>query len=92
MASYVKILFVGDMMFDRGIRYYTDKNVDNNFIFAKIHSTLIDNDLVVGNLEGPITDNPSTSITTKPGEPGNYFFTFDKSWAKTLFKNNIKLV
>lgn len=92
VASYVKILFVGDMMFDRGIRYYAGKNGGNDFIFQKIRAELLNNDLVIGNLEGPITDEKSISAGTAPGEPGNYFFTFDKSWAKTLFKNNIKLV
>jgi poly-gamma-glutamate synthesis protein (capsule biosynthesis protein) len=87
-----KILLVGDIMFDRGIRYYAEKNGGNDFIFSKIHDRLISFDTVVGNLEGPITDNPSTSISTKPGEPDNYFFTFDPSWTKTLFDNNIRIV
>jgi poly-gamma-glutamate synthesis protein (capsule biosynthesis protein) len=90
--EYVKILFVGDLMFDRGIRYYANKNGGNNFVFEKIYETLLDNDLVLANLEGPITNNESVSIITQPGETNNYFFTFDPSVAKTLFQNNIKLV
>ena len=87
-----KILLIGDIMFDRGIRYYAQKNGGNDFIFDKIHNQLLSYDLVLGNLEGPITENSSTSIDTKPGEPDNYFFTFDPSWAKTLFNNNIRIV
>jgi AmmeMemoRadiSam system protein B len=88
----IQILFTGDLMFDRGIRYYADKNGSNEYIFEKIYTTLSNNDLVVSNLEGPITDNPSTSAGTAPGSEKNYSFTFDKSVAKTLFLQNIKLV
>jgi len=90
--SYAQVLFVGDVMLDRGIKYYADKNGGNDFVLKQIQKELLKYDLVVANLEGPITDNPSTSINTQPGEPDNYFFTFDPSWTKTLFKNNIKLV
>ena len=88
----IKILFVGDLMFDRGIRYYAEKNGGNEFIFDKISATLKDNDLVVANLEGPITDNLSISAGSTIASKNNYFFTFDKSVAKTLFNENIKLV
>ncbi|OGZ78500.1 MAG: hypothetical protein A2528_01625 [Candidatus Staskawiczbacteria bacterium RIFOXYD2_FULL_37_9] len=90
--SFARILFVGDLMLDRGIRYYANKNGGNNFIFEKIFLTLSENDLVVANLEGPITDNKSISSGTAPGSANNYFFTFDPGVAKTLFENNIKLV
>ena len=79
-------------MLDRGIRYYAEKNGGNDFIFNEISSTLAKNDLVVANLEGPITPEKSISILTKPGETNNYFFTFNPSWAETLYKNNIRIV
>ena len=88
----IQILFTGDLMFDRGIRYYAKKNGGNEFIFEKIYPLLINNDLVVSNLEGPITDEKSVSSGTAPGSANNYFFTFDKSTAKTLYRENIKLV
>lgn len=90
--GYVQILFVGDLMFDRGIRYYAGENGGNEFIFDKISAVLLENDLVVANLEGPITDNKSISSGTTPGSKNNYFFTFDPSVAKTLFQENIRLV
>lgn len=90
--DYAKILFTGDLMFDRGIRYYAGQNGGNKFIFNKINYVLADNDLVVANLEGPITENKSKSAGTAPGSANNYYFTFDKSVAKTLFEENIKLV
>jgi poly-gamma-glutamate synthesis protein (capsule biosynthesis protein) len=90
--DYVQILFAGDLMFDRGIRYYAEKNNGNEFIFDKISFMLQSNDLVAVNLEGPITDNKSISLGTAPGSTNNYFFTFDPSVAKTLFNENIRLV
>lgn len=90
--NYVQLLFVGDLMFDRGIRYYAQTNGGNNFIFDKISKTLLSNDLVIANLEGPITDNKSISSGTIPGSTDNYFFTFDSSLAQTLFENNIRVV
>lgn len=90
--EYIKLLFLGDIMFDRGIRYYADKNGSYKFIFDKISSTLKDKDLVVANLEGPITDNKSISLGTKVGDPNNFYFTFEPSIAKIIFDENIKLV
>jgi poly-gamma-glutamate synthesis protein (capsule biosynthesis protein) len=90
--DYVQILFIGDTMLDRGIRYYANKNNGMDFIFDKIYPTLSANDLVVANLEGPITDNKSLSAGSAIGSSNNYFFTFDPSVAKTLFENNIRLV
>lgn len=87
-----EILFVGDLMFDRGIRYYAEKNGGNDFIFSKISDFLKSNDLVVANLEGTITKNQSVSAGTAPGSTNNYYFTFDPSVAKTLYDNNIKMV
>jgi poly-gamma-glutamate synthesis protein (capsule biosynthesis protein) len=88
----IRILLAGDLMFDRGIRYFAKKNGSNEFIFNKIYPILANNDLVVANLEGPITDNNSISSGTAPGSEKNYTFTFDKSVAQTLYAENIKLV
>lgn len=87
----IRILFLGDLMFDRGIRQFAEKN-GNDFIFQKIHGFLLKHDLAVANLEGPITDNQSISVNSAVGSTNNYFFTFPKSLAKTLFDENIKLV
>jgi poly-gamma-glutamate synthesis protein (capsule biosynthesis protein) len=90
--DYVKIMFAGDLMFDRGIRFYANKNGGNDYIFAKISNLLNQNDLNVVNLEGPITDYKSVSSGTVAGSANNYYFTFDKNLAKTLYNQNIKLV
>jgi len=90
----IKILFVGDMMFDRHIREAVGKygNGDYNYTLEPLKEKLSEYDLVVGNLEGPITNNKSVSVNTKLGEGKNFVFTFDPSVAKVLAENNIKLV
>jgi poly-gamma-glutamate synthesis protein (capsule biosynthesis protein) len=49
-------------------------------------------DLVVGNLEGTITELPSLSLSTVPGQPGNTTFTFPTSTGDLLFRHNVRLV
>jgi len=87
----IDILFLGDLMFDRYIRQVAQRK-GNDFIFQGISGMLSGHDLVVANLEGPITGNPSISLASKIGERNNYYFTFDKSVADSLEKYNIKLV
>lgn len=87
----IKILFVGDMMFDRYVRQISDRN-GYDFVFQKIEGLLSGNDLVVGNLEGPITDNKSVSVNSKIGDRNNYIFTFDPKVSDTLARKNIRLV
>jgi poly-gamma-glutamate synthesis protein (capsule biosynthesis protein) len=90
----VKILFVGDMMFDRYIREAVGKygRGDYNYVFEEIKDKLAGYDLVVGNLEGPITDKSSVSVGTAMDEKRNLKFTFDPAVAKVLADSNIKLV
>lgn len=91
-TEHIQILFVGDLMFDRGIRYFADKNKDNYFIFSKIKNILQKQDLVIANLEGPITNNESISSGTAPGSKNNYFFTFDPEVTNVFFNHKIKMV
>jgi len=86
-----RILFVGDMMFDRYVRQVSAKR-GSDFVFAGVREMLSENDLVVGNLEGPITDNSSVSVNSEIGARDNYIFTFDSTVGADLWKNNIKLV
>lgn len=87
----IKILFVGDMMGDRYIRQVSEKR-GYAFIFQKVDDLLKSSDLVVGNLEGPITDSQSVSVNSQIGERNNYIFTFDPKFGKALADENIKLV
>ncbi|MFA4999037.1 MAG: CapA family protein [Candidatus Paceibacterota bacterium] len=52
------LLFTGDIMLDRGVEYYIEKEGkgDYKFPFLKIADYLQKADILVGNLEGPISD------------------------------------
>ncbi len=90
-SARAEILFGGDMMFDRFIRSVTEKR-GGDFIFSCIDDVLKRANLVVANLEGPITHNASVSIGTKPGEVKNFAFTFPTSTASLLARHNILAV
>lgn len=86
-----RLLFVGDMMFDRTIRSIAEKK-GYDHVFSCVTDYLDDFDLVVGNLEGPITPAPSRSSGTGPGDPGNTTFTFDTAVARALADANVGAV
>jgi poly-gamma-glutamate synthesis protein (capsule biosynthesis protein) len=90
----VKILFVGDIMLDRYVREAVGKYGKGNYdyVFDQIRDKLAGYDLVVGNLEGPITDKSSVSVGTAMDDKINLVFSFDPAVAKSLAGNNIKLV
>lgn len=63
-----------------------------DFVFSCIGDKLKSVDLVVANLEGPITDNVSVSMGSIVDTPENYTFTFAPDTAALLHRHNIKLV
>lgn len=78
----VTIMMIGDMMFDRHVRKLMDMyGVD--YPFEKIK---LDADIVVGNLEGTITENQSVAKNDV------LRFTFDPKVADLLKKNNFNAV
>jgi poly-gamma-glutamate synthesis protein (capsule biosynthesis protein) len=89
--SKTTVLFVGDMMFDRTIRTRIEQ-YGADHVLSCVAETLQGVDMVVGNLEGPITSNPSVSVGTVPGDPSNMQFTFDPSVTAALKKYNIQAV
>jgi poly-gamma-glutamate synthesis protein (capsule biosynthesis protein) len=90
-VQYVRIFFVGDMQFDRYIRTVADREGDD-FLFSCVSSLLAEADMVIGNLEGPITSFPSKSVGTIPEAPDNYTFTFPTSTAYVLSRHNVTAV
>jgi poly-gamma-glutamate synthesis protein (capsule biosynthesis protein) len=87
----ITVLFGGDMMFDRNIRLkIQDNGVD--FVFAQLQPLFLQYDLVVANLEGPITTNKSRSVNSVVGSTDNFFFTFDPEIAPMLKRNNFQIV
>jgi gamma-polyglutamate biosynthesis protein CapA len=85
------VLFVGDMMFDRHIRTVIERS-GPGVILAGAAPLLAEADLNVGNLEGPITDNPSQSQGTKVGDLTNMRFTFSPTIRELLTKHRFGLV
>lgn len=90
-ANRARVLFVGDMFFDRYIRQKSER-LGADFPFSCIDPLLRSADMVVGNLEGPITDNRSVSVGSIVGSPNNYRFTFPKETAALLMRHNVKVV
>lgn len=86
-----RILFVGDMMFDRTIRSVGERHGYGR-VLSSVSEYLKGFDMVVGNLEGPVTHYSSVSVGTLPGEDGNTRFTFDAAVPALLFSHNIRLV
>lgn len=85
------VLFGGDMMFDRSIRIASQENGDD-YLFSCLAETLKDADLIVANLEGPITTHDSISIDSEVGSGENMTFTFPTSTATLLKRHTISLV
>ncbi len=79
------LLFGGDMMFDRHIREKAQVKGNYNFIFEDLTQMLSGADVIIANLEGPVTNFPSRSVGSEIGSTNNYFFTFDpKVLSETL--------
>lgn len=54
----IKVILVGDIMLDRGVKYMIDREGggDFKFPFLKIADELNQADIIFGNLEGPVSD------------------------------------
>lgn len=87
----ISIIFTGDAMFDRHIRTNARRN-GYEIVLSDLSDFFNQSDLVVTNLEGPITNYPSRSEGSIPGSTDNYYFTFDPQIVPVLKKNNINLV
>lgn len=87
----VRVLFVGDVMLDRTMRAWgEEKGYDH--LFSCVKDFLSGFDLVVANLEGPVTLHDSVSRGSKPGDPGNTTFTFSPESLGALYRANIRAV
>lgn len=85
------ILFGGDLMFDRSVRIAMRENGDDH-VFSCLPNSLWDTDLVVANLEGPVTTHSSVSVGSAVGSAENTTFTFATSTATLLKRHNMQLV
>ena len=91
VPAHTTLLFGGDMMFDRFVRVKMEAKGDD-FILSCVDGILRDADMVVANLEGPITEYPSVSVTSTIGTSENFIFTFPTSTAPLLVRHNIRMV
>lgn len=80
-----KIVFVGDMMFDRGVEDIMEKT-SFTYPMDMIAGFLKDFDFSVGNLEGPINEKP------KEFSDESLMFSFDEKIIDSLKLGNFKLV
>jgi poly-gamma-glutamate synthesis protein (capsule biosynthesis protein) len=86
-----RLLFVGDMMFDRTVRSIANKN-GYDPLFTNVRELFASYDFVMGNLEGPVTSFPSKSAGTVPGDANNMRFTFSHAVPKALEDAGIDMV
>jgi poly-gamma-glutamate synthesis protein (capsule biosynthesis protein) len=86
-----RVLFLGDLMFDRTMRTIGERE-GYDYLFSCVTEWLWSYDLVVGNLEGPVTTYRSSSVGTVPGDLGNMRFTFAPAVVDTLRDHNIQLL
>jgi poly-gamma-glutamate capsule biosynthesis protein CapA/YwtB (metallophosphatase superfamily)/uncharacterized membrane protein (UPF0127 family) len=80
----VNVLFVGDIMLDRKVEVQMEKN-GFNYPFEKIKDFLNKNDYVFGNLEGPISENPTKFSL------GAMTFAFSDKVIEPLVASNFKI-
>ncbi len=77
--SPVSVLFVGDIMLDRSVAFQA-RDYGRNSLFKGVADLFQSADILVGNLEGPLTDNPSIAQVDRE----ILRFTFDPSFAAYL--------
>jgi len=82
-SSSVTILFGGDIMMDRGIRKL-GQQYGYDSLFASVTPMFKKADIVVANLEGPITSNPSKTLLSNGKITQLLEFTFDPETARAL--------
>jgi poly-gamma-glutamate capsule biosynthesis protein CapA/YwtB (metallophosphatase superfamily) len=76
----VSFLAVGDIMLSRGVAYKIDQHT-SQYPFEKVKDILWENDLVFGNLEGPILDGRKI-------QDGEMVFRVNPSMTTVLAENN----
>lgn len=79
------VLFIGDMMLDRGVEALMKKN-SWNYPFLQVDKFFKGIDYIAANLEGPIMNNPPYN------GPTSLQFAFDAKVIPVLKENNLNLV
>ena len=85
------VLIGGDIMLDRRIRYIgTKKGYD--YLFSSVTPLFRTADVVIANLEGPVTTNPSKTLLPSGVTTDNMSFTFAPSSVQALSNAGITAV
>jgi gamma-polyglutamate biosynthesis protein CapA len=87
----VRLLFGGDLMFDRHIRGWIERE-GAAYVLAPLEPTFQKYDAVIANLEGPVTTFPSRSVGSAVGSTNNFIFTFSPNIVPMLKKNKFEMV
>lgn len=90
-SSTISLLFLGDMMFDRGVRAQVNA-YGFNHVFGPSTTTIASHDLTIANLEGPITSNISKTMTKSGKAIPGFQFTFPLGTAPALKNAGIDIV
>lgn len=72
----VTVMIGGDIMLDRRIRFL-GQTYGYDTLFASATPVLKTADIVVANLEGPVTSNPSETLSARGAYTKSFAFTFD---------------
>jgi poly-gamma-glutamate synthesis protein (capsule biosynthesis protein) len=86
----IEVTFIGDMMFDRYIRLKATERGSYDEVLEELKEQLNSYDLVVGNLEGPVTTYPTKTFSDVFID--QLTFTFDTDVPRVLNEANIKVV
>lgn len=86
-----KILILGDMMFDRTVRSKIN-TYGFDYVFGPATTTFANYDLVVANLEGPISTHKSKTILDNNKSISGFQFTFATGTARALKNAGIDMV
>jgi poly-gamma-glutamate synthesis protein (capsule biosynthesis protein) len=87
----ISVLFLGDMMFDRGVGTQANKK-GFEYVFGQSTTTIQKHDLTIANLEGPVTSFKSKTILSSGKAIPGFQFTFATSTAKALNTAGIDIV
>jgi hypothetical protein len=90
-AKSIRVLFTGDMMFDRGVR--SQVNIRGfESVIGPASTTFSTHDLVVANLEGTITSYPSKLVLENNKAIPGFQFTFRPDTAEALKTAGVDIV
>ncbi|HEY1037216.1 MAG TPA: CapA family protein [Candidatus Paceibacterota bacterium] len=87
----VKVLFVGDIMLDRGVRSVINTR-GFDYVFGPATTTFSQHDTVIGNLEGSITRYPSKLVLPNNKAIPGFQFTFSDKTGPALKDAGIDVV